>query len=65
VGGGELAGACHTEGLIAEYIIPVIPVLLGKGIRLFGGNGAHEALMLVESQRYASGIVRLRYVRDE
>lgn len=64
VGGGELAGAFHTEGLIAEYIISVIPVMLGKGIQLFGGNGAHERLMLVESQRYASGIVQLRYVRD-
>jgi dihydrofolate reductase len=43
----------------------VIPVMLGKGIQLFGGNGAHERLMLVESQRYASGIVQLRYVREQ
>ena len=64
VGGGALAGAFHTEGLISEYIISVIPVMLGKGIQLFGGNGAHERLMLVESQRYATGIVQLRYVRD-
>jgi hypothetical protein len=39
--------------------------MLGKGIQLFGGNGTHERLMLVESQRYASGIVQLRYVRDK
>jgi dihydrofolate reductase len=64
-GGGELAGAFHAEGLIAEYIISVIPVTLGKGIQLFGGNGAHERLMLVESRRYASGIVQLRYVREK
>ena len=64
VGGGELAGAFRAEGLIAEYIISVIPVMLGKGVQLFGGNGAHEALTLVESQRYASGIVQLRYVRE-
>jgi dihydrofolate reductase len=63
VGGGELAGAFRAEGLIAEYIISVIPVMLGKGIELFGGNGAHEALTLVESQRFATGIVQLRYVR--
>jgi dihydrofolate reductase len=63
VGGGELAGAFRAEGLIAEYIISVIPVMLGKGIALFGGNGAHEALTLVESQRFATGIVQLRYVR--
>lgn len=65
VGGGELAGAFRAEGLIAEYIISVVPVMLGKGIELFGGNGAHEALTLVESQRYASGIVQLRYVREK
>lgn len=64
VGGGALAGAFRAEGLIAEYIISVIPVMLGKGIQLFGGNGTHEALTLVESQRYASGIVQLRYVRE-
>lgn len=64
VGGGALAGAFHAEGLIAEYLISVIPVMLGKGIQLFGGDGAHERLMLVESQRYASGIVQLRYVRE-
>jgi dihydrofolate reductase len=65
VGGGELAGAFRAEGLIAEYIISVIPVMLGKGIELFGGNAAHEALTLVESKRYASGIVQLRYVREK
>ncbi len=65
VGGGELAGAFRAEGLIWEYIISVIPVMLGKGIQLFGGNGAQEALTLVESQRYASGIIQLRYVKEK
>lgn len=39
--------------------------MLGKGIQLFGGNGAQESLVLVESQRYASGIVQLRYVKEK
>jgi len=65
VGGGELAGAFRAEGLIREYIISVIPVMLGKGIQLFGGNGTQEALTLVESQRYASGIIQLRYAKEK
>jgi len=65
VGGGELAGAFRAEGLIREYIISVIPAMLGKGIQLFGGNGTQEALTLVESQRYASGIIQLRYVKEK
>jgi dihydrofolate reductase len=64
VGGGERAGAFHAEGLIAEYIISVIPAMLGKGLQRFGGNGAHERLMLVESRRYSSGIVQLPCVRE-
>jgi len=38
---------------------------LGKGIQLFGGNGTQEAVTLVESQRYASGIIQLRYVKEK
>jgi len=64
VGGGELAGAFRADGLISEYIISVIPVLLGGGIQLFGEKGAQERLTLVESQRYASGIIQLRYVKE-
>jgi dihydrofolate reductase len=63
VGGGELAGAFRREGLISEYIVSVIPVILGAGIPLFSSGMAHEALKLVETNAYPSGIVQLRYVR--
>jgi dihydrofolate reductase len=61
VGGGKLAAAFRAEGLITEYIVSVIPVLLGAGIPLFDGPGARRELRLAQSKTYDSGIVQLRY----
>jgi dihydrofolate reductase len=62
VGGGKLAAAFRAEGLIGEYLISVIPVLLGTGIPLFGAAGAQSPLRLAGAKTYDSGIVQLRYV---
>jgi dihydrofolate reductase len=62
VGGGELAGAFQAQGLISEYIISVIPVILGAGIALFGSHASLQALQLVDTKRYSSGIAQLRYL---
>jgi dihydrofolate reductase len=64
VGGGELAGAFRAEGLIKEYIVSVVPIILGAGVRMFGEDGSPEKLTLVESKRYPSGIVQLRYAKE-
>ena len=62
VGGGKLAAAFRAERLITEYIVSVVPVLLGSGIPLFDGSAAFEPLKLLGAKTYASGIVQLRYV---
>jgi dihydrofolate reductase len=62
VGGGKLAAALRAEGLITEYIVSLIPVLLGAGIPLFDGPAAKQALRLAQTKTYESGIVQLRYV---
>jgi dihydrofolate reductase len=62
VGGGKLAAAFRAEGLITEYIVSVIPVLLGAGIPLFDGPGTRQDLKLAGAKTYASGIVQLRYL---
>jgi dihydrofolate reductase len=63
VGGGKLAAAFRAEGLVTEYIVSVIPVLLGAGIPLFDGRAPRSApLRLLETKRYESGIVQLRYL---
>jgi dihydrofolate reductase len=62
VGGGKLAAAFHAEGLITEYVISVIPILLGAGIPLLDGPTAKRELRLAQTKPYDSGIVQLRYL---
>ena len=61
VGGGNLAEQFRGAGLIDEYLIFIIPVILGRGIPLFGGDAPHTALDLIGSQTYGDGGVMLRY----
>ncbi|MYC32815.1 MAG: dihydrofolate reductase [Chloroflexi bacterium] len=61
VGGGNLAEQFRRAGLIDEYLIFIIPVVLGRGIPLFGGDAPHTALELIETQTYSDGGVMLHY----
>lgn len=61
-GGGDLVQQLMTEDLIDLYYVSVIPMLLGKGIRLFGGNEKMIPLRLVKTQSY-DGITDLIYER--
>ena len=63
VGGGELAGAFRAAGLITEYVVSVIPAILGSGVPLFGASGPEERLRLVDVTPYADGVVQLRYLQ--
>ena len=63
VGGGVLAAAFRSQGLITEYVVSVVPVILGAGIPLFASGGSAESLKLAESRSYPNGLVQLRYVR--
>jgi dihydrofolate reductase len=64
VGGGQLAGSFRVHGLISEYIVTVIPVVLGAGAPLFGSPAPAERLHLVASKVYPTGLVQLYYLRD-
>lgn len=61
VGGAELAAAFRSAGLITEYNVAIMPVILGAGIPLFGAPGQTDRLELIDSTPYASGVVMLRY----
>lgn len=65
VGGGRLAASFGKHNLISEYIISVIPVLLGEGIPLFPAPGQKAKLTLADSKSYASGLAQLRYYSKE
>lgn len=61
-GGGILCDAFLKSEIIDEYIIGIIPVILGKGIPLFLGNNPTIRLKLQE-QFTEEGIVVLHYVK--
>lgn len=61
VGGGKMASSFRQEGLISEYIVSIIPVILGGGIPLFAPQRLPDRLNLLESKTYPEGLVQLRY----
>ena len=61
VGGGQLASAFRAEGLISEYMITVISIVLGAGIPLFGEEEPAEHLRLIQTKPFSNGIVQLTY----
>lgn len=61
VGGGEIIAEMYNVGLIDEYVIATIPVILGKGIPLFFSLDRQENLQLIDSKSYPSGVVQLTY----
>lgn len=65
VGGGQAAGQFISGGLVDEYIVSVVPVLLGSGIPLFRDTGAERGLTLQGARTYPSGIVQLHYRHKE
>ena len=63
-GSGGIVSALAPKGLIDNYRIFVVPVVLGKGRPLFNGIGARLYLKLVETRAFRSGLVLLRYAPD-
>jgi dihydrofolate reductase len=64
VGGGELAGAFRAKRLIDEWIVTVIPIVLGGGIPLFAPSAPVEHLQLEDARAYPNGLVQLHYQKD-
>jgi dihydrofolate reductase len=62
-GGAQLVRQLINDDLIDEYIISVIPILLGNGKRLFLGDTDVHHLSLEGSKSYKSGLVQLTYSR--
>ena len=63
IGGAQLAGQALTAGLVDELRLLTVPVVLGGGKRCLP-NGVRLPLRLVDTRRFASGVVYLRYRLD-
>ena len=61
MGGADLAEQFRSAGLIDEYMIHVIPTILGRGVPLFRGDAPYTGLALIETRAYDDGMVMLRY----
>jgi len=63
VGGAALGASFMRLDLIDEYRLYVHPIVLGRGRPAFHALDAPVPLQLVESRRFGSGVVLLRYAR--
>jgi dihydrofolate reductase len=63
LGSGELIRSLLPHGLIDEFLLPIHPLVLGQGQRLFGHDGAYAALRLVDTKPTTTGVIIARYER--
>ena len=61
VDGGKTIQSFLKEGLIQQIIITTVPVLIGKGILLFGQFDRDIKLRHIETNAFENGYVQSRY----
>lgn len=61
VDGAAVVRSFLTAGLVDDLTLSTIPVVLGKGIPLFGDALPRRELVLEESRSFPSGLVQSRY----
>jgi dihydrofolate reductase len=61
VDGGATIRSFLAEGLVRDFIITRIPVLLGEGLPLFGPLTADLSLRHLETRSFPSGLVQSHY----
>lgn len=62
-GGAEIVNELLKSDLIDEFIISIIPVLVGNGTRLFKNGRPEQQLELVNSKTFDTGLTQLHYKR--
>ncbi len=60
-GGGALVASFMQHKLIDEYIISIIPAVLGDGIPLFTHPLPQHHLEFIRSTNYPAGLIQLHY----
>jgi dihydrofolate reductase len=61
MGGGELIASFLDAQAIDEFVVSVVPVFIGDGIPLIARRHRHVPLELRSVERFADGVVQLRY----
>ncbi|WP_374463731.1 dihydrofolate reductase family protein [Chryseobacterium sp.] len=64
-GGASIINELLKHDLIDEFIISVIPVLLGNGTKLFKDGRPESALEFITAKTFETGLVQLQYKRKK
>lgn len=64
-GGAEIINELLKNDLVDEFIISVIPVLVGSGTRLFNDGRPEQLLELMSSKTFDKGLTQLHYKRKK
>jgi len=62
-GGAEIVNQLLKDDLIDEYIISVVPILLGDGTKLFKDGRPEQKLELISSKQFEKGLLQIHYKR--
>lgn len=60
-GGAEVIAELLKESLIDEFVISIIPILVGDGIKLFKDGQPEQKLELISTKPFDTGLVQLHY----
>ena len=61
IDGGKVVQSFVRAGLIEDFVLTTIPILLGDGIRLFGSVPSDVDLELLGSKPFPSGLLQSHY----
>lgn len=64
-GGAEIVNELLKYNLIDEFIISIIPILVGNGTRLFKDGRPEQKLELVSVKSFDKGLTQLHYRRAD
>jgi dihydrofolate reductase len=62
-GGAEIVNELLKDDLIDEFIISVIPIIVGNGIKLFQDGRPELKLELLSTKQFEKGLTQLHYKR--
>ena len=60
-GGAEIVNELLKQKLIDEFIISVIPILIGNGTRLFKDGRPEQSLKFVDVRKFDTGLLQVHY----
>jgi dihydrofolate reductase len=64
-GGAEIVNELLRNDLIDEFIISIIPILVGNGTRLFKDGRPEQKLELFSIKQFDTGLTQLHYKRAD